>query len=619
MTRTRFVPLIGSLWLAAGFIAVRVFWRLVTDGLDWGSLAQAARAALPFAALILACGLLSSLVNVRALLLRAPRLRLGGSIITALVIGLASVSELAGAARAARRAGLLRGSRSRFALAVPLLEHAIERTTALAAALELRGFGSRLSAQPNTEGIRLDALELHYGERRVLGPLSLNIEPGVTVLTGPTGGGKTSLLEAISGVAEQLNGARRSGELTAYGVDRTALVRDTAGFIGVVPQQVRLSFVGETASEELAFTAALLGTTPPAAGTTRITELSAGEAVAVALESALLGSPRVLLLDEPFADLDRAHRQQLLSRLSELAAAGGIIVVAEHHTAELDELSPRWLSVVGGQVTDGRWTAPPLEITRTAAIGGDDVTVKISAATMSYRGAPRSLNFAAELEAGTLVALTGPNGSGKSSLLAALAEPAAGTVHVRGEEVSGLQPDLIALVPENARELFLRETLGEELRLADRIAGVQAGLTELSLRSLLRSTDLDALWEQHPRDLSAGTQRALAIAIQLSHKPGLLLIDEPTRGLDPGARADMAEVLRCVAETGTAVVFATHDAEFAAALTSVHWQMDAGSLRFDSEPAALRSTSGNSVVEQRAERAKSKRTPPIPSPKMVER
>ena len=582
MTRTRFAPLIGSLWLALGFIAVRVFWRLVTDGLEPAALLSAARAALPFTALILACGLLSSLVNVRALLLRAPRLRVGGSLVTALVIGLASVSELATSARSARRAQLLRGSRSRFALAVPLLEHSIERATALAAALELRGFGSRHPVLPSSAVIELDRVTLHYGEQRTLGPLNLSLEPGITVLTGPTGGGKTSLLEAVSGVAEQLNGAVRGGEISVCGIDRATLLRDTAGFIGVVPQQVRLSFVGESAAEELHFSAALAGTTAPEASATRVAALSAGEAVSLALDSALLNSPRVLLLDEPFADLDTTHRQQLIERLATVAGSGGIVVVAEHHTSELAALSPRWLSVVDGRVSEGRWEAPALQHVRKAALLGSDVTVSIAQPIMRYRGEARTVELATELRAGTLIALSGPNGSGKSSLLTALTEPTPGTLWVHGEQVSGVRPSLVALVPEDARELFLRETLGEELRTADRLAGVKPGLTELTLRSLLSSTDVSALWEQHPRDLSAGTQRALAIAIQLSHKPGLLLIDEPTRGLDPGARADMAEVLRCVAETGTAVVFATHDEAFTTALTEQRWEMTDGSLHFNS-------------------------------------
>jgi energy-coupling factor transport system ATP-binding protein len=82
----------------------------------------------------------------------------------------------------------------------------------------------------------------------------------------------------------------------------------------------------------------------------------------------------------------------------------------------------------------------------------------------------------------------------------------------------------------------------------------------------------------HPRDLSAGTQLALAIAIQLAWKPRVMLIDEPTRGLDEVARTAMSEVLRCVSETGTAVLFASHDREFVADLGCRVLSMQQGKL-----------------------------------------
>jgi hypothetical protein len=112
----------------------------------------------------------------------------------------------------------------------------------------------------------------------------------------------------------------------------------------------------------------------------------------------------------------------------------------------------------------------------------------------------------------------------------------------------------VAFVPEYVSDLFLTESLAEELARADQVAGIPAGtaLTELTFFSILdqklQGTALTALLATHPRDLSAGTQVALAIALQLSWKPSVMLIDEPSRGLDPAARSSMAEVLRCVAE-----------------------------------------------------------------------
>jgi energy-coupling factor transport system ATP-binding protein len=114
------------------------------------------------------------------------------------------------------------------------------------------------------------------------------------------------------------------------------------------------------------------------------------------------------------------------------------------------------------------------------------------------------------------------------------------------------------------------DTVFEECVRADKLAGIPAGtaLTQLTFFSLLERHHGPAfageqILSTHPRDLSAGTQLALAIAVQSSWKPAVLLVDEPSRGLDPQARLNAAEVLACVAETGTAVMCATHYTDFA--------------------------------------------------------
>lgn len=606
----RFTPLRASVLLAAGFVAVRLFYRLVFGHASLEALRDAVIAALPWAAVIVAFGLLASLVDARKLLLHASRLPIGRSFATALSIAVATVPALADSVARVRQAQLLRGSRRRSAVLVPLLEHTVERSIALAAALELRGFGGQRSAKPHESGVIWQNISVHFGERAVLRDVTLALEPStITVVTGPTGGGKTTLLESITGLTQHFHGGTVSGSITVAGVDRSLAPRDTAGLVGYVPQQVRMGWVASRVGDELEFSRQLRGASAsanevpieigaPAEQT--LDTLSAGQAAKLAIADALAGSPRVLVLDEPFADLDRASRAELVALLARLATDGVTVVVAEHHTDELATLSPRWLSVVDGQVTDGRWVAPKLAPTRLPMLVGDDVTVELTHPQYSYCGATRTVDATVSLRAGALVSLLGPNGAGKSSLLRALAQPATGTVHVRGVDTAAKrpQPGLVALVPEDVRDLFTRETLAEELAWSDRTARCAPGLTELSLRSIIGQTDIDALMHVHPRDLSAGTQRALAVAIQMSFKPGLLLIDEPTRGLDPTARADMAETLRCVTETGCAVLFATHDHGWAETLTDSSWSMVDGELHFDSaSPRSITGTRSLSEVE----------------------
>lgn len=570
---SRWTPFVGSLAVAGLFIAIRIFYRLVFGQFSLEALSQAVIAALPFAGIIVLCGLLSSVVDVRRFVLVSSHLRFGRSLATALALGLATVPALAVSVARLRQAARLRGVHQKSALLVPLLEHSLERSVSLAAALELAG----TEASPvGADGrVVFNGVTVSYDSAVVLRDFSLTLEPGsVTVLTGPTGSGKSTVLDLISGLAQHFNSASVTGSVLVGGLDRAVtLPRETGTLIGVVGQNPRLGFVGATVREELEWGSRLRGasTAQAHAEATEVASrfglssllsqpvhtLSAGQATRVAIAAALARNPRILLLDEPFAELDETATVELVELLSAQAEAGLTIVIAEHHTRALEALNPRWLAVEQGAVTEGRWPREAHHSTyRQLAVIGDDQAFQLDEVSMNYRGKPLQVLLGLTARVGDVVSVQGANGAGKSSLLSALA---------------GSSPAEAALVPEEVSDFFVRTTLREELAYADKVAKVEPGLTELSFRSILGSREaasVDALLETHPRDLSAGTQRALAIALQLSHKPRLVLIDEPTRGLDPHARQDMAEVLRCVAETGTVVMFATHDVAWSTELTS---------------------------------------------------
>jgi energy-coupling factor transport system ATP-binding protein len=164
---------------------------------------------------------------------------------------------------------------------------------------------------------------------------------------------------------------------------------------------------------------------------------------------------------------------------------------------------------------------------------------------------------------GSVTALMGRNGSGKSTLLWTLQgsrERRAGTVRVAGTDPA-TQPAaqrraLVALVPQTASDLLYLETVADECAAADGGSG--------EARALLDSLVPDIPGETHPRDLSEGQRLAVALAVVLVGAPPVLLLDEPTRGLDYPAKAELAGILRRLADDGHAVMVATHDVEFAA-------------------------------------------------------
>ncbi|MEU0377644.1 ABC transporter ATP-binding protein [Streptomyces cyaneofuscatus] len=170
---------------------------------------------------------------------------------------------------------------------------------------------------------------------------------------------------------------------------------------------------------------------------------------------------------------------------------------------------------------------------------------------------------------GETVALMGRNGAGKSTLLGALVgmvEPTSGSVRVGGLAPARTDPRAmirrVGLVPQEPRDLLYADTVAAECAAADRDAGAAEGTCRALVTELLPGVE-DAT---HPRDLSEGQRLALALALVLTARPPLLLLDEPTRGLDYAAKGRLVGVLRSLAAEGHAIVLATHDVELAAEL-----------------------------------------------------
>ncbi|MFH8803446.1 ABC transporter ATP-binding protein [Streptomyces sp. NPDC017936] len=170
---------------------------------------------------------------------------------------------------------------------------------------------------------------------------------------------------------------------------------------------------------------------------------------------------------------------------------------------------------------------------------------------------------------GETIALMGRNGAGKSTLLGALVglvEPSAGSVRVGGAAPHRTPPrDLVrrvGLVPQEPRDLLCADTVAAECAAADRDAQAAPGTCRALVCDLLPGITDDT----HPRDLSEGQRLTLALAVVLTARPPLLLLDEPTRGLDYAAKARLVALLRELAAAGHAIVLATHDVELAAEL-----------------------------------------------------
>ncbi|WP_431033124.1 ABC transporter ATP-binding protein [Streptomyces sp. P6-2-1] len=202
-----------------------------------------------------------------------------------------------------------------------------------------------------------------------------------------------------------------------------------------------------------------------------------------------------------------------------------------------------------------------------APVGTEAARVRGLAVT---RGSVRALRgVGLTVRGGETVALMGRNGAGKSTLLSCLVgllAPTAGTVTVGGEAPRALAPARlirrVGLVPQEPRDLLYADTVAAECAAADADAGAAPGTCRDLVRELLPGVPEAT----HPRDLSEGQRLALALAVVLTARPPLLLLDEPTRGLDYAAKARLVGILTALARAGHAIVLATHDVELAAEL-----------------------------------------------------
>jgi energy-coupling factor transport system ATP-binding protein len=207
-----------------------------------------------------------------------------------------------------------------------------------------------------------------------------------------------------------------------------------------------------------------------------------------------------------------------------------------------------------------------------AAAPGGEVVSEVRDLVVRYPGQrlPALRGVDLILRAGEVVALMGRNGAGKSTLLSALVglrRPDTGRVSVGDGAPADLTAgDLVrrvGMVPQEPGDLLYADTVADECAAADHDAGAAAGTTYGLLTGLLGTVDPVT----HPRDLSEGQRLALALAVVLAGRPPLVLLDEPTRGLDYPGKAALVDVLRALAAAGHAVLLATHDVELAATVT----------------------------------------------------
>ena len=464
-----------------------------------------------------------------------------------------------------------------------------------------RGPVSGAACGPDMPAIEVRSLSFAYpdADAAVLEGLDWSVPQGAfALLVGGTGSGKSTLLSLLK--PEIAPAGERTGELRVLGEPVADMdVRASAERVGYVFQDPENQIVCETVWHEMAFGLENLGLARDEMHR-RVAEtsyffgledwlhrdtdtLSGGRKQLLSLAAVLALRPRVLLLDEPTSQLDPVAEKSFLHALFRVnRELGCTVVVATHQPRPMLEYATCAYRIEGCRVC---------EVADLASLGSREgllaldscwpVQVAATSAAAAIREGWFRYDCAsgwvlrgldAAFSAGAVHAVVGGNGCGKSTMLSVLAK----TVKLqRGRMVRGAAS--AALLPQNPKALLVAETVRDELM----EWASTCGYDEAVAREHAASLGLSGLDGRHPYDLSGGQRQLLALAKLLLIGPELLLLDEPTKGLDLASRRIIARALRDHAEAGGTVIMATHDLDFAEQVA------DDIAMMFDGEIACM--------------------------------
>ena len=464
--------------------------------------------------------------------------------------------------------------------------------------------GSMMAAAvcgPDMPAIEVRGLSFAYPgtDAAVLEGLDWSVPQGAfALLVGGTGSGKSTLLSLLK--PEIAPAGERTGDARVLGENVADMdVRASAERVGYVFQDPENQIVCETVWHEMAFGLENLGVSRDEMRR-RVAEtsyffgledwlhrdtdtLSGGRKQLLSLAAVLVLRSRVLLLDEPTSQLDPVAEKNFLHALFRVnRELGCTVVVATHQPRSMLNYATCAYRIEGGRVRDvvdlaslgSREGLLDLDSCRPAQGAATSAAAAIREGWFRYDRAGgwvlRGLDVT--FSVGAVHAVVGGNGCGKSTMLSVLAKTAK---LQRGRMVRGMAS--AALLPQNPKVLLVAETVRDELM----EWASSCGYDEAAAQEQTARLGLAGLEARHPYDLSGGQRQLLALAKLLLIGPELLLLDEPTKGLDLASRCIIARALREHAQDGGTVVIATHDLDFAEQVS------DDVAMMFDGEIACM--------------------------------
>ena len=438
------------------------------------------------------------------------------------------------------------------------------------------------------------------------------IEPGkVIAVFGDSGSGKTTLFSSVGGLNHHFyKGGKHHGRIELFGDDVAAAdIFQLARHYGLVTQDFRNQLLADQVASAIAFPMEnqavpyqeihrRVGQLLDMMGLSdlrerKVTQLSGGEGQAVVIASMLAKEPQMMIFDDIASDLDQRGQAKIRSIIKELKQQGITMFV-------VDSSSPQWLL---GQIADrvlllnkGRQeyfgppqvalqdkvlieqiglTTPQIEFREAK---NSPVAVSTKGVDFSYDGKLAVKGVSCEISEGSITGIIGHNGSGKTTLakmMAGLYKPTSGQIRINGIEPYSLPAEQIvrqvAYLPQSTAGMFFTGAVTQELNYTPKAIGSEPIITPEMI-------GLSNLGDEHPESLSTGQRQRLALGCALSSDPEILILDEPTKGLNQKERLVLTEQLKDLQNRGKTTVVISHDWPLIARTTNNVLVMDQGQL-----------------------------------------
>jgi energy-coupling factor transport system ATP-binding protein len=466
--------------------------------------------------------------------------------------------------------------------------------------------------------VRLELVAYRYpGGGWVLKDLDLAVDSGdYAVVFGANGSGKSSFACLLNGLIPHFFGGSLEGAVQVG--DRNTREQTPADLFfqtGLVLQNPDAQLFCSSVEEELAFGLESLGlpdqeiadrirSTAETLGIGHLLgrapeTLSGGEQRLTAIASVLVMDPPLLVMDEPFANLDWTFAARVRSLLSDLHRRGKTIIVIEHRTAggflqdanrltvfEQGRCAYSGPAAAAADILAEHHLSPVYTGRPLPPVSSDDPPL-LAVAHLGYAIEEKKIleDVTFELRPGEVVALVGKNGAGKSTLvrhLIGLLKPSAGDVQIHGrsirDEGSSTLAGRIGVCFQNPNDQFFKTTVREEIAIGLRGSGAESGT---GFDEFCRRFKIGDLLERSPYRLSEGEKKKVAIASVLALRPEVLVLDEPTVNQDAAGKEALATSIGELAGQGIAVLVATHDVDFAAAVSERWILLDKGRVQGD--------------------------------------